>query len=1197
MFPLFVSGYDDKTTHPVLTQEIVNFYNLTSPNKLPSDETEKIIQGSIDEDLGIRWMHHFYDPVHNRGFTYYAEWMNAKEWAVNTKAQSGFTDSAFAGVLKDFFSGVKDYSWDRAIYEYAWGDKNRGFESLGHMLHLIEDMAVPDHTRNDPHPSMFHWGSPYETWAKKFTKENFKFTSRDSVLSFADLGQYFDSVSRYSNNNFFSKDTIFKKEFQEPKVSYWKNEVLGDELTYSFGYSENGHRLVARRVSNWRALIDEEYIINDPDSLILNDYWNLLSKQVVLHGAGVVKLFFDEVEKEKQTKVLYDKNRSWISKQIDSLKNTASLVAGIFKPAEREEGQTASIVTATLSEKLVLPSPPSVATTPITPVESVASPEPIRSTQPPAIPQKPISPSTPPSQISSFPMGAAGSGLDKISPPKPMIFSPAGDNQIFTATTVTFKGRAEKNSTVTNNLNSQTTTTDSSEDYGFWTLTLNSLPQGTSTIEFLSTDASSNTSEGIPRTIFVDSIGPSSSLTVSQCNQSLSLTDCLIATTTVTIEWSSSASDTSYYIIECENSGSKCPNFNFEKTTATTTTFTAPQNDTIYIFKAKAVDKYGNEGTQQSKTVEMISRPVIINEIAWAGTSATRDQDEWIELYNSTSKTVDISQMKLKSQTDNKPNISLSGTIPAKGYYLIERTNDNTISDITASTTSSFGNSSGAGLINTGEVLAIEYKGAVIDQTPAINACSGWCGGSDSTYYTMERYDPLASGTSTTNWGTWTGFLNNGLNADGAAIKGTPGKRNSINYLITKDAGPLNQNKALTKANSPYLINNNLTIGSEATTTLTIEPGVVIKFMNDSSLTVNSGKILAQGTSDDKIIFTSFQDDIHAGDTNQDGSASSAQAGNWRGIKILADGSIFDRTIIRYGGANVSDYQANLRVENASTTITNSVFEHARNYGAWLKGATTTVSANTFQNNSTTTSSIGLLVTDGAVTIQNNTFSSNTYGLRMLSAGAIHSLSVLNNTFSQNTEEAIDANNVFPIFSGNTASNNGTNGILHQGVISQNYSFSANLPYKISTGLGVLASTTLTLDAGVILKFTNSGSLTVQGNLIANGTSANKVVFTSIKDDSYGGDTNNDGSASSPQKADWNQVHLENATATSTIVHSVFSYGTTGLKLTNSSATLDNILFKTNTTGIKSVGTSTTTATNITFDGNTTDDDPSNLIP
>jgi len=44
-------SYDDKTTHPALTDEIVDFYNATSGIQLTPKEKELIVQGSIDEDL------------------------------------------------------------------------------------------------------------------------------------------------------------------------------------------------------------------------------------------------------------------------------------------------------------------------------------------------------------------------------------------------------------------------------------------------------------------------------------------------------------------------------------------------------------------------------------------------------------------------------------------------------------------------------------------------------------------------------------------------------------------------------------------------------------------------------------------------------------------------------------------------------------------------------------------------------------------------------------------------------------------------------------------------------------------------------------------------------------------------------------------------------------------------------------------
>ena len=64
-------------------------------------------------------------------------------------------------------------------------------------------------------------------------------------------------------------------------------------------------------------------------------------------------------------------------------------------------------------------------------------------------------------------------------------------------------------------------------------------------------------------------------------------------------------------------------------------------------------------------------RRVSINEIAWGGTKAN-PYDEWIELRNNTEKDILLDGWKLLSES-GKICILLSGIIPAKGFFLLER--------------------------------------------------------------------------------------------------------------------------------------------------------------------------------------------------------------------------------------------------------------------------------------------------------------------------------------------------------------------------------------------------------------------------------------------------------------------------------------------------------------------------------------------
>lgn len=330
--PFPVSAYSDDTTHPALTQEIVKFYNSKYPSRTFSRaDSELIIQGSINEDIDTRFFNHFYDPVNNQGLSLpvVGTWPSSKQWGVDTEFQRGWEQ----GNIEDYFSGSEDFSWDRSIYEYVWGDRNRGLLGLGHILHLLEDATVPDHTRNDPHPPVSDFGSPYEAWTKQFVRGNIKIdglAGKEPVL-FSSLEEYFDSIARYSNGNFFSKDTIFDTTYQKPIQEFSRIENLKDGPdTFLYGRDSYGD---IYRLAMSKTKIGErapEYFVEDRNNLVLSDYWRLLSRQAVLHGAGAVKLFLDEAEEERRTQVLKNRNTNFLAKVIAE---TGDFLFGTTPPA------------------------------------------------------------------------------------------------------------------------------------------------------------------------------------------------------------------------------------------------------------------------------------------------------------------------------------------------------------------------------------------------------------------------------------------------------------------------------------------------------------------------------------------------------------------------------------------------------------------------------------------------------------------------------------------------------------------------------------------------------------------------------------------------------------------------------------------------------------------------------------------------
>ncbi len=178
---------------------------------------------------------------------------------------------------------------------------------------------------------------------------------------------------------------------------------------------------------------------------------------------------------------------------------------------------------------------------------------------------------------------------------------------------------------------------------------------------------------------------------------------------------------------------------------------------------------------------------VVINEVAWGGTAASTS-DEWIELYNTTDTAIDLTGWVLRA-ADSTPVITLSGIIPPYGYFLLERTDDNTVRDVPADQIYGNDGSSWA-LSNSGEVLTLTTPlGEVIDTA---NGNGGaWPAGSGSPHYrSMERIDPTAPDTDA-NWASNHGVIRNGQDANGNPINGTPKARNSASHadLVVEKSG------------------------------------------------------------------------------------------------------------------------------------------------------------------------------------------------------------------------------------------------------------------------------------------------------------------------------------------------------------------------------------------------------------------------
>lgn len=703
---------------------------------------------------------------------------------------------------------------------------------------------------------------------------------------------------------------------------------------------------------------------------------------------------------------------------------------------------------------------------------------------------------------------------DETPPAAPSLASPAPHSTL-AQSLVAFSGAAEPGSVISQSVSSATTSASASN--GAWSLSL-SLPDGTTTALFYATDSAGNRSSAASSTLFVDTAPPDISLSVPQCVHSLIQSSCLVATTTLSAVWSSAASDLDYFMLDADGAVST--------TTATSTTITA-LDGRAYTLRLSALDRAGNRSATSTQVISVATLPVVVNEVAWAGTSAS-GADEWLELYNNTGETIPLADWKLYSQTDLSPYLSLSGSVAPHSYYLIERKNsgetneatESSVTDIPADLWASFG----FGLNNNGEQLVLAYApmGEATTTIDTVATCQGgfWCAGSSaSEYLSMERYDTLQSGALASNWYSHLGEdILNGRDAAGHPIQGTPKRRNSVSYLISPARTAISRDTTLSASRSPYLINR-FGLSVSAGATLSIDPGVVVKFSPASAPSLSVfGALRASGTAASPVVFTSLYDDSYGGDTGGDGSQTSPLAGSWGRILFNQGSSgALSNALVRFGG-NVTFFApaaGAVGVDRTRIAFSSTTIEYSYLHGLALANSSSTVTGSTFRWNSKNESA-GLYALSGAPSVSRSSFIGNYRGVYLSSSLA----ALTDNTISSSTAEAVYTSGLLGSFSGNSGSDNKQNAIVfgNGATVTQTgatTTLSANsLPYLAKSWASLAASSTLAFERGVVVKgydnqAGNAGIIEVNsgGKLYSSGASPADLIFTSIRDGSVGGET------------------------------------------------------------------------------------------
>lgn len=217
-FPSFLPTIGLKSIDDPLT-DIATTYSILDWIRIGADDEDDTISLNF-----ARYRNHFYDPLTGLGLNAAATGEPSPTWGLED-AQTFLTQSYS---LKD----ARQYFYDALTLNNKDNREQlmaRTFYTLGHVIHLIQDMAQPQHTRNDSHgggvfgpPSLYEKYTDERRLDNKLPVSGFGYGVGTPPVSFPTARQFWSTaeglgslsgqgIANFSNRNFLSAGTNYDK--------------------------------------------------------------------------------------------------------------------------------------------------------------------------------------------------------------------------------------------------------------------------------------------------------------------------------------------------------------------------------------------------------------------------------------------------------------------------------------------------------------------------------------------------------------------------------------------------------------------------------------------------------------------------------------------------------------------------------------------------------------------------------------------------------------------------------------------------------------------------------------------------------------------------------------------------------------------------------------------------------------------------